>query len=181
MRRPFSQRKQRGAALVIGLVLLAILTLLAITGMNTSTTELIMAGNEQFRQNAFQAAETGRENALKLLSAIPTDGSVTTVPETPVPAGSKEKYTTTSQYIGQDQDIAGYRAGAFVGNHYIITSTGRSSRNAEANHEQGAFVVASSGNADGGGTPGDAGKPVIPPDSGGGGTGGGGVIDLTLE
>ena len=39
---------ERGAALVIGLVLLLILTLLAVTGMNTATTELVMAGNEQY-------------------------------------------------------------------------------------------------------------------------------------
>ena len=41
-------RRQGGAALVVGLVLLMILTLLAISGMNTSTLELQMAGNFQF-------------------------------------------------------------------------------------------------------------------------------------
>jgi type IV pilus assembly protein PilX len=158
MNRTSSYRKQHGAALVIGLVLLTILTLLAITGMNTSTTELIMAGNEQFRQNAFQAAETGRENALKKLSGIATDGSVVRVDETPVTTGSKETYSTTSQYIGQDSDLAGYKVGAFVGNHYIVTSTGRSSRNAQADHEQGAFVVAGGGGGSSG--PGNPGAPL---------------------
>ncbi|HEY4644766.1 MAG TPA: PilX N-terminal domain-containing pilus assembly protein [Steroidobacteraceae bacterium] len=47
---------ERGAALVVGLVLLVILTLLAISGMNTATTELVMAGNEMYQENAFQAA-----------------------------------------------------------------------------------------------------------------------------
>jgi len=49
-----------------------------------TTIQLIMAGNEQYRQNAFQAAETGRENALRVLATVPTDGSVKTVAETPV-------------------------------------------------------------------------------------------------
>src|SRR5690606_2858774 len=38
-------RRQRGAALVVGLILLMVLTVLAISGMNTSTLELQMAGN----------------------------------------------------------------------------------------------------------------------------------------
>lgn len=158
MKKTFPQAKQSGAALVIGLVLLVILTLLAITGMNTSTTELIMAGNEQYRQNAFQAAETGRENALRVLATVPTDGSVKTVAETPVVVGAKETFETTSQYIGEDQDIAGYRVGAFVGNHYTVRSTGRSARNALAEHEQGAFVIA--GGSGGGGQPGNPGAPL---------------------
>jgi type IV pilus assembly protein PilX len=152
-----SPRKQQGAALVIGLVLLTILTLLAITGMNTSTTELIMAGNEQYRQKAFLAAETGRENALRRLASIPTDGSKITVPAKTVMTGQPEKYVTTSQYIGEDGDIAGFAVGAFVGNHYVVTSSGTSSRNAVANQEQGAFVVAGGGGKRG---PGDPGSPL---------------------
>ncbi len=50
--------KQRGAALVIGLILLMILTLLGVTGMTTSTLELAMADNMQRGQYAFQAAES---------------------------------------------------------------------------------------------------------------------------
>lgn len=56
--------KQRGAALVVGLVLLVVVTVLAISGMNTATTELAIARNDQNYENAFQAAETGLEWAL---------------------------------------------------------------------------------------------------------------------
>ena len=55
---------QHGAALIVGMVLLVILTLLAISGMNTATTELFMAGNEKYQENAFQAAETGIERTI---------------------------------------------------------------------------------------------------------------------
>jgi len=56
--------KQHGAALVVGLILLVVITVLAISGMNTATTELAMARNDQNYENAFQAAETGLEMAL---------------------------------------------------------------------------------------------------------------------
>ena len=55
------KNKQHGAALVVGLILLVIITVLAISGMNTATTELAMARNDQNYENAFQAAETGLE------------------------------------------------------------------------------------------------------------------------
>ena len=50
-------RHQRGAALVVGLLLLLVLTILAISGMTTATLELQMAGNRQYQERAFQAAE----------------------------------------------------------------------------------------------------------------------------
>ena len=58
------QKHQGGAALVVGLVLLVVVTVLAVSGMNTATTELAMARNNQNYENAFQAAETGLEQAL---------------------------------------------------------------------------------------------------------------------
>lgn len=58
------QKNQEGAALVVGLVLLVVVTVLAVSGMNTATTELAMARNDQNYENAFQAAETGLEQAL---------------------------------------------------------------------------------------------------------------------
>ena len=57
-------KRQDGAALVVGLILMVIITILAISGMNTATTELAMARNDQSYENAFQAAETGLEMAL---------------------------------------------------------------------------------------------------------------------
>ena len=57
-------QKQDGAALVVGLILLVVITVLAISGMNTATTELAIARNNQNYENAFQAAETGLEIAL---------------------------------------------------------------------------------------------------------------------
>jgi len=57
-------KRQEGAALVIGLILLVVITVLAVSGMNTATTELAMARNDQNYENAFQAAETGLALAI---------------------------------------------------------------------------------------------------------------------
>ena len=58
------RNKQRGAVLIISLLLLVVITTLAISGMNTATTELAMARNDQNSEYAFQAAETGLETAI---------------------------------------------------------------------------------------------------------------------
>ena len=49
--------KQRGAALIIGLIFLVILTLVEVTAMQTTTLEEHIAGNNRDRNVAFQAAE----------------------------------------------------------------------------------------------------------------------------
>ncbi len=58
------RNKQQGAVLVISLLLLFVVTTLAVSGMNTATTELAMARNDQNYEFAFQAAETGLEIAM---------------------------------------------------------------------------------------------------------------------
>ena len=138
-------RTQKGAALIIGLLLLTVLTLLAITGMNTASTELTMAGNEQFRQNAFEAAETGIEQALAVLPTIGQAAVPTVVGATNVPNTTTDQYTTTTTYEGEDANIANFSIGKFTGYHYEIASTGTSARNATAAHTQGAFVIQKTG------------------------------------
>ena len=64
MNRQTNCKNQSGAALVVGLLLLVVITVLAVSGMSTATTELAMARNDQSYENAFQAAETGLEVAL---------------------------------------------------------------------------------------------------------------------
>lgn len=148
------KHKQRGAALVVGMIMLAILTLLAITAMNTSSTELVMAGNEQFRERAFQMSEAGIEQAVRELSTV---GQKVGKPVTKENIKSTlnpdtDQYTISSEFIGEDGDIPGFSAGKFIGLHYRVTSTGVSVRNARAVQEVGAFQPSSSG-SNGGGDP----------------------------
>ena len=87
--------KQSGAALIVGLILLVVITVLAISGMNTATTELAMARNNQTYENVFQAAETGLETALAQGSFAAVAGGSTTMT---LYLSSHEKTTTTIEY-----------------------------------------------------------------------------------
>ena len=53
-----SMNKQQGAALIVGLVVLLIMTLLGVSSMSATTTELRIANNLQTKNHVFQAAET---------------------------------------------------------------------------------------------------------------------------
>lgn len=139
-----------GAALVIGLLLLMVLTLLAISGMNTATLELQMAGNAQYSQNAFQAAETGIEQAI-LSGTYDTTGTLT-VPPTFVPSLTTDQFTTTTSFTPEngttDVPEGGFSMGVgsgFSAYHFDITSTGTSSRNAVAVVTQSFYIVGPSG------------------------------------
>ncbi len=57
------RRQQSGAALVVSLIFLVILTLLGLTAMQTGILEERMAGNTRDRNLAFQAAEAAMRDA----------------------------------------------------------------------------------------------------------------------
>ena len=151
-RRPFV-RRPRGAALVIALLMLVILTILALSGINTATTELQMAGNEQFRRNASQAATAGIEQAVSRVGTVPTSpgAAPTQVAPTLVPGSANDRYATSTRYVGDELGLPQSSADKFVGLHFQIDSTGTSLRNARDAQAQGVMVVAASGSSGGGG------------------------------
>lgn len=59
---------QRGAVLVISLILLLLLTILAITASSTASLQERMAGNAQEANIAFQAAESGLKNMTDIVA-----------------------------------------------------------------------------------------------------------------
>jgi len=140
-------KKQRGAALVIGLLLLLVLTLLAVTGMTTATTELVMAGNEQYRKNATQASSAGVERAIGNINTVPTvpNAAPTVIPQTAIENSTTDFYSTETRYVGEEIGLPQSSADKFVGLHYVIESTGTSTRNASDQQVQGMFVVAAGG------------------------------------
>lgn len=135
--------RQRGAALAIGLILLVVLTLLAFAGMNAATTELAMAGNEQFRKSASHAAAAGIEQAIASLRNVPTvAGSAPRELDGDLRADSTiEKYQTETVYIGDEVGLPQSSVDKFVGLHFEIASTGISARGAQDGQVQGVFVV----------------------------------------
>jgi type IV pilus assembly protein PilX len=135
------RRAQRGAALVIGLILLLVLTLLAVSGMNSASLEFVMAGNEQYRANAFQAAEAGIEQAITLDPFNPA------VPAPPVLNGANS--ATDSWRAQVTPQLGGVPLPAMWGNswnsfstyHFEIVSTGTAVRTAQAINTQGIAVI----------------------------------------
>jgi type IV pilus assembly protein PilX len=130
---------ERGAALVVGMVLLVILTLLAISGMNTATTELVMAGNEMYQENAFQAAETGIERTAATSVFNPATPALPVPPTVTLANG--DRYAATVQPLGPSPPPPGYTLGEFGAENFEIQSTGLSERNAQTRHVQGLFLI----------------------------------------
>jgi type IV pilus assembly protein PilX len=62
--------KQQGAALVVGLIVLLIMTILGVASMSATTTELKIANNLQTKNFAFQAAETATVAISDTTSAV---------------------------------------------------------------------------------------------------------------
>jgi hypothetical protein len=82
------RRSEKGAALILSLLLLLVLTVLALSLINTSTFEIGISGNEKTRLEAFYAAEAGIQMAL---SQLP---SMEAIPRTTI--GSDSQYWSGS-------------------------------------------------------------------------------------
>ena len=134
---------QRGAALIVGMVLLVILTLLAISGMNTATTELFMAGNEKYQENAFQAAETGIEVTIATATFNPAVLPPVDPPQ--IDLGEGDSYEAIVLPRGSSPPPPGYTIGTFGAEHFDVQSTGNSLRNATSTHTQGLFLIVPTG------------------------------------
>ena len=139
MKRP-SPARARGAALIVGLVLLLVLTVLGVSGINMATLELTMTGNAQAAQYAFQAAETGIEHAL----AGPVDTDAPQV-YTDVPMDAEATYSFSAEIAcvatTPVPDGAYSEGGGVQAIHFEATSTGRGPRNAVSVHRQGVYIL----------------------------------------
>lgn len=133
-------RRQRGAALVIGLILLLVLTLLAVSGMNSASLEFVMAGNEQYRTNAFEAAEAGIEQSMSLGTFNPAAAAQALAG---APTATDAWASTIAPQLGGAPLPAlwGNSWNSFSTYHFEIQSTGTSVRNATALNVQGIAVI----------------------------------------
>ncbi len=69
--------KQQGAALIVSLIILIAMTLLTVTSMRGTTTELAMAGNLRESSLAFQGAEAGLRFAESQVAISTSTTSIT--------------------------------------------------------------------------------------------------------
>lgn len=142
-RRNFNPGRQQGAALVIGLVLLLVLTILAVSGVFTSTMELRMVRNTQSQERAFQAAEFAIEDALAnpVLSTSVAFAQLSTG----VPNSAPDEYSYSLQFVGQTPlgtGLTGYSIGsAFQSYHFQVNAASTGPDNATAQHTQSFYVV----------------------------------------
>lgn len=143
-----SRNSQQGAALVVGLMLLVVITVLAISGMNTATTELALVRNDQASEDAFQAAETGLETALSQ-GQFATVGA-TAMTQTP---SSHQNIATTIQFedstmvpdkafsLGVGSGIAAYHFQATSQADFLRDPGNTTDRDSSATHTQAFYVV----------------------------------------
>lgn len=73
----YKHNKQHGAALVISLLIMLVMTMLGLSMLNSTTMEVKMASNNQQRQIAYQMAETALRAAEVVLGALTTEPQIT--------------------------------------------------------------------------------------------------------
>ncbi len=146
-----ARAEQCGVVLVVALVLLMILTVLGISGMTTATLELTMAGNAQFYQQAFQAAETGLAIAIArggFDAAIGGAGIV--LPPTKLDDGSSSVQAVTTFQISTTIPDRAFSMvivddGTVQAYHFDVVAEGTGPRNAKSTHTQSFYIVGPGG------------------------------------
>jgi len=148
-------RSQLGAALVTAMMLLLVLTILGIAGVVTATLELLMAGNTQYQERAFEAAEHGIEVAmvspdLNTTNSITDPGRPTCSPNCTVPtSGDRYDYVVYHDTSAGGTPVVG--GGFSLGSgleayHFVVESTAESARGARAEHVQSFYILGPSDN-----------------------------------
>jgi len=151
-----------GAALVIGLVLLTVISMLAVSGMLTSMTELAIARSNQSSESAFQAAEAGLALALNQ-PTFPTTSPLTI--EKRLNANDRVSVTVEFERETDVTDRAfslGMGSGGVSAFHFIARSEANAERAgtgtvtdryASARHSQAFYVIGPQGTGPGPGEP----------------------------
>lgn len=109
--KPHAIQTQKGAALIVGMIVLLVMTLIGVSSLNMTTTELKMAGNLQAYDVSFQAADAiiqqtiwVRESAIDWTSVSATE-TYTALNESDEAVASA---TADLTYIDCRQNIKGY-------------------------------------------------------------------------
>ena len=135
---------QHGAALIVSLILLMVLTVLAISTMRTASLELLMAGNAQYRERAFQLAQTGIEAVLRRGEPVGAGNCAAAVPESAVAVPELGgRYTARICYRGPSLCIGNSASPCY---NYEVTANGATDqRDARARLVQGYSLTGAAG------------------------------------
>ena len=137
-------RHQSGAVLIVAMIILVVLTLLGVTAMNTSSLQEKIASNTQEQVHAFQAAETGlnqafADNLAYDISSTYSGGAIPTVF-----AGSADSASYMPTFLGFSPPPPGslYSATSFQAAHFNFRATGTSATNLSVVLNGGAYQIA---------------------------------------
>ena len=118
--------EQRGTALVAGLLLLTLISLLGLAGAAAAQVELQLARNEQFRENAVSAASAGIEIAIRQVTSSPPEAVPVRV-HASLP-DSSDQVEIRTRFLGYEFDLPQEPGARVAGAHYEILSTGHAPR-----------------------------------------------------
>lgn len=137
-----SRTRQSGAVLIVAMIILVILTLLGVTAMNTSSLQERIASNTQEQVHAFQAAETGLNQAFADNLSYDIMDDYTTAPATF--AGSADSASYAPTFLGFSPPPPGslYSATSFQAAHFNFRATGTSATNLSIVLNGGAYQIA---------------------------------------
>jgi len=131
--------RQRGIALIMSLVILLILTILGISAMGTSSLEQKMSGNIQEGTHAFEAAESGLNEAFNASGALSLSGTTTNTYSYNNNRYTAEVDTTFKQFASPKRG-SGY-GNNFQAANFDQQSTATTTANAKAVVHQGVALI----------------------------------------
>ncbi len=120
-----ARKHQQGAALVVSLVMLVILTLLGVSMMNTTKLEERMAANTQETTQAFQSAETGLSQGYDDANSwdLNTTANQAAVK---IPGSTRDETSEyVTSYITTTGPPSGYDVSQFQTAHFDFLSVGQ--------------------------------------------------------
>jgi Tfp pilus assembly protein PilX len=130
---------QRGTTLAVGLMLLALVTLLGLAGASAARVEYRLALNERFRENAASAASAGIELFQRRLMNSTPDAAPTTLRGT-VP-GTSDEFDVQSRFAGLELSLPQAAGANLAGAHFDVLSVGRSAAGATDRQRAAVMLV----------------------------------------
>jgi hypothetical protein len=125
-------KNQSGAALVIALILLIVITLISLASSFTSIFEIKLAGNKRASTDAFFAADSGTEVVKANIENFDLPGKYVgnqynpfTDPNNPNPMKAKAIITYVANQSGAPRGSGFSATGNYEFTHYIMESTGQ--------------------------------------------------------
>lgn len=117
---------QQGAALVISLIFLLVITIVAVAGTRSTTMQERMAGNTRDRNLAFQAAESGLREAEDFIESLASLGNfdgtngLYGLTDTEPDFDDSATWSTAGNFVTADENYGSYNAPRYFIKYYTI-------------------------------------------------------------